>query len=86
MRELRTTTKRHTLNPAEMAPVLAELSPAGDGAVPESVTGWTKKSKWTRMQAVYPNGWQIDVYFSRDGRVSSVTSKFKTVARVKAAG
>lgn len=85
MRQMRITSKRHRLDPAEMRQALADISPAGEGAAPLSVVGWTRSGVWTRLAATYPNGWALDVYFDKTGRVSSATSRFTLRAAVKGA-
>lgn len=83
MKQMRLNSRRHRLDPAEMAPACAELSPCGEGAVPLRVTGWTNRKRvWTRMEAVYPNGWVLNVYFDQTGKVSSCTSSYTLRATV----
>lgn len=65
--------RRHTIKPAQMRRFLAELSPCGDGAEPVQVVGWSRKGKWTRIVASYPNGCQLSVNFNQNEAVSSWT-------------
>lgn len=77
------------LNAQEVQPVLHELSPVGDGAVPTRVIGWSRRGVFTRAQADYPNGWGLTIYFDKAGKVSSWTASFSARAAVglaKAAG
>lgn len=82
MKQQTSSTKRHVLKPAEMAGLLAELSPCGGRDVPRHVIGWLRKRVWTRVRADYPNGWELVVNFDKHGSVSSHTAKFSLTARI----
>lgn len=76
-------TKRHELKPAQMMRFLAEVSPCGAGEKPCQVVGWSRKGKWTRLKATYPNGWELSVHFDREERVSSWSAKMSLRAEIK---
>lgn len=81
MKQLRTTTKRHVLKPADMQAVLEEMLPVGEGKPPLKVVGWTRRGVWTRLQADYPNGVVLTAHFDRNGAVSSCKASLSTTIR-----
>lgn len=51
---------RLKLSPVEAAPLCAEVSGIGDGALPVEVTGWKDgRGQLRRVWAKYPNGWVL---------------------------
>ncbi|MEA3264139.1 MAG: hypothetical protein U9R07_11730 [Pseudomonadota bacterium] len=77
------TTKRHVLKPAQQQRFLAEITSIGGGDVPTQVVGWSRKGKWTRLKATYPNGWELTVNFDRAEKVSSYSSKLSLRASLR---
>ena len=75
MKQHRTTTRRHVLKPAEWQAFCAEVSTIGGDAMPTRVIGWTRKSVLTRLSVDYPDGWNLIIYFDRQGKVSSASAK-----------
>lgn len=76
MKQHLTTTRRHKLDPKALQPLLHEVLPVGEGALPTAVVGWTRKGMWTRLQADYPNGTGLTVHFDHNGKVSSAKASF----------
>lgn len=77
-------TKRHVLKPEQQARFLADITAIGGGELPTQVVGWSRKGKWTRIKATYPNGWELSVNFDRQEQVSSWTAKMSLSATFKA--
>ncbi len=82
MKQQGSSTKRFVLDARELQPVLHEISPVGDGAVPTRVIGWQRRGVFTRVQADYPNRWGLTIYFDKVGKVSSWTASFSARAAV----
>jgi|GEM_PF-1274115 len=74
----------HRLDASEFASALAEISPLGDGEQPEAVLGWKLlRGHWTRLRAIYPNGWSLEVRLNAKGQVTSYTASLKVKAGVR---
>lgn len=71
--------RRHVLKPADLRELLHEVLPIGAGEMPERVIGWTCRKVWTRIEAHYPNGAVLNVYFTKDGKVSSAKGRMGTM-------
>ncbi|MEA3264183.1 MAG: hypothetical protein U9R07_11950 [Pseudomonadota bacterium] len=76
-------TKRHVLKPEQQARFLADITAIGGGELPTQVVGWSRKGKWTRIKATYPNGWELSVNFDRNEKVSSYSSKLTLRASLR---
>lgn len=83
MKQLRTSTRRHQLDPKQYQQLLEELLPIGGGEAPDRIVGWTRKGVWTRIQADYPNGFRLTVYFDKYGDVSSCKAASPTIKLAK---
>lgn len=78
MKQHRPNRKRRKLKPADVRQLCHEVLPVGDGEMPVKVTGWTDlRGRWTRMEAVYPNGWLLSFGFDDDGGVINVSARVR---------
>lgn len=84
MKQIRSATKRHQLDPKQYQALLEQLLPVGDGAAPDRVAGWTRKGVWARLQADYPNGFGLTVFFDKYGDVSSCKASLPTIKIARA--
>lgn len=79
-------TRRHTLDPDKLAPVLAEMFPVGDGELPTAVDGWfDRQGRPRRVRADYPNGWRIEFRLSVKRTVTSSSASIRLVTKGKPA-
>lgn len=85
-RKARSVTRRYALDSAQLAPVLAELFPVGDGELPTVVDGWfDRQGRPRRVRADYPNGWRIEFRLSVKRTVTSSSATLRLVTRGKPA-
>ena len=83
-RPKRPATKRVALDPATLAPVLAELYPVADGTDPEAVHGWyDRQGRPRRLRADYANGWRIEARLSVDLKVTSSSASIRLVSKIR---
>lgn len=82
---------RHLLDAAAAKDALHELMPIGDGEMPVEVWGWRdRRGHLQRARADYPNGWRLEMFFSkpRNGQVTITSCKasmcFKVGGKVTA--
>lgn len=74
----------HQLEPARAQPLLHDIMPIGDGALPTEVLGWREANGvLRRVRAVYPNGWTLQFSISARGTIGRVKASCRFITRVK---
>lgn len=60
----------------ELKTLLEQVMSIGDGETPVSVFGWrTRTGALRKAVARYPNGWQLNLNFNRQGEISSSSAR-----------
>lgn len=82
----KTRLKRHILEPAEAASLIAQLMPLVRDETPVFVVGWRDQcGRIRRVRADYPTGWRVRLHFDAAGSSTSRSASLNlTTAAVPA--
>lgn len=81
-RAKRTTFRRSPIDVVQVAPLLEQLFPVGDGALPIAVDGWfDRQGRPRRARADYANGWRVELRISAQGKMTSSSATIRMVSR-----
>jgi hypothetical protein len=74
--------RRARLDPVQVAPLLEQIFPCGDGQPPIAVDGWfDRQGRPRRARADYANGWRIEFRLSEKGKMTSSSATVRLVSR-----
>lgn len=74
--------RKSPIDPMQVAPLLAELFPVGDGEPPLAVDGWfDRQGRPRRARADYANGWRVELRLSEKGELTTSSATIRLVSR-----
>lgn len=78
---------RYRFDAEQAAPLLAEIGAVTGGEGPAEVIGWRDNKGYVRrVQAVYPNGWRTDVWFTMPKAGKVFVSSIRSTLSLKVCG